>query len=110
MGSSPWARPAVTLPLKLQIKTCSLAQTFCLAALTLAALPASANSTLLETVKQNPQQARALCSELKDLNSQGLSYTSAEAVARVAARQKLSATDAEILATYVVGLYCPDVR
>jgi hypothetical protein len=106
----------VTLPLKLQIKAfrpvkaCGLAQAFRLAAATLLALPAFANSTLLESVKQNPQQARALCSELKDLNGQGLSYTSSEAIARVAAQQKLSATDAEILATYVVGLYCPDVR
>ena len=76
----------------------------------LAPLPASAQSALLESVKQNPQRARALCAELKGLNAQGLSYTSAGAVAQVAARQGLSPTDAEILSTYVVGLYCPDVR
>ncbi len=76
----------------------------------MAAMPALANSSLLESIKQNPQQAAALCSELKGFNSQGLSYTSSEAVARLAARQKLSPTDAEILATYVVGLHCPDVR
>lgn len=81
-----------------------------LLSLSIAAMPAMANSSLLESVKQNPQQARALCNELKGFNSQGLSYTSSEAVARLAARQKLSPTDAEILATYVVGLYCPDVR
>ena len=44
------------------------------------------------------------------LNAQGLSYTSPEAVAQIAARQGLSNTDAEILSTYVVGLHCPDVR
>jgi len=81
-----------------------------LLSLSIAGMPAMANSSLLESVKQNPQQAQALCNELKEFNSQGLSYTSSEAVARLAARQKLSPTDAEILATYVVGLHCPDVR
>jgi hypothetical protein len=72
--------------------------------------PALANSPLLESVKKNPQRAKALCAELKGLNSQGLSYTSPQAVAQIAARQGLNSTDAEILSTYVVGLYCPDVR
>ena len=71
---------------------------------------ALAQSGLLDSVKQNPQRARALCSELKALNSQGVSYTSPQALSQVAASQGLSSTDAEILATYVVGLYCPDVR
>jgi len=71
---------------------------------------ATAQSALLESVKQNPQRAKALCSELKGLNAQGLSYNSPQAVAQIAARQGLSTTDAEILSTYVVGLYCPDVR
>jgi len=75
------------------------------------ATPALANSPLLESVKNNPQRAKALCAELKALNAQGLSYTSPpQAVAQIAARQGLSNTDAEILSTYVVGLYCPDVR
>lgn len=61
-------------------------------------------------MKRNPQRAREICAELKALNAQGLSYTSAQAVAQVASRQGLNNTDAEILSTYVVGLYCPDVR
>ena len=73
-------------------------------------LPALANSPLLESVKQNPQRARAHCAELQALNAQGLSYTSPQAVAQVASRQGLSPTDAEIVSTYVVGLYCPNVR
>jgi len=76
----------------------------------IAALPAQANSPLLESVKKNPQRAQALCAELKSLNAQGISYTSPQAVAQIAARQGLSNTDAEIVSTYVVGLYCPDVR
>ena len=77
---------------------------------TLTPPPASAQSTLLDSVKQNPQRAKSLCGELKGLNAQGLSYTSPQAIAQIASRQGLSATDAEILSTYVVGLYCPDVR
>jgi len=76
----------------------------------LAAAPALANSALLNSVKQNPQKAKALCEELRSLNGQGISYTAPQAVARVAASQGLSNTDAEILSTYVVGLHCPDVR
>ena len=76
----------------------------------LTAGPALANSPLLDSVKRNPQRARAICAELKELNAQGISYTSPQAVAQVGAKQGLSKTDAEILSTYVVGLYCPDVR
>lgn len=76
----------------------------------IAALPAQANSPLLDSVKKNPQLAQALCAELKALNAQGISYTSPQAVAQIASRQGLSNTDAEIVSTYVVGLYCPDVR
>ena len=76
----------------------------------LAADPALANSPLLDSVKRNPQRARDICAELKGLNAQGLSYTSPQAVAQVGAKQGLNNTDAEILSTYVVGLYCPDVR
>jgi hypothetical protein len=76
----------------------------------IAGLPAEANSPLLESVKKNPQRAQALCAELKALNAQGLSYASPQAVAKIASGQGLSNTDAEIVSTYVVGLYCPDVR
>ncbi|MFM8674480.1 MAG: hypothetical protein ACKOCA_05545 [Vulcanococcus sp.] len=76
----------------------------------LGAGPALANSPLLDSVKRNPQRARAICAELKDLNAKGVSYTSPQAVAQVGAQQGLNTTDAEILSTYVVGLYCPDVR
>ena len=76
----------------------------------IASPPALANSPLLESVKNNPQRAKALCTELKALNAQGISYTSPQAVAQIAAREGLNTTDSEIVSTYVVGLYCPDVR
>jgi len=80
-------------------------------ALALAPLaPAAAASALLESVKQNPQLARQLCADFKQLNAEGRSATSPESLARVASSQGLSTMDAEVLTTYVIGLYCPDVR
>ena len=84
-----------------------------LAATTLTLVPvaqALADSALLESVKQNPQTAKALCAELQALNARGLSYNSPEATVQIAKQQGLNSTDAEILSTYVVGLYCPTVR
>lgn len=76
----------------------------------LGAAPCQAGSPLLESIKQNPQQARNLCTALRQLNSQGQTALSAAGIALVASRQGLSPMDAEIVTTYVVGLYCPDVR
>ena len=76
----------------------------------LLASPAGAASALLETVKQNPALAKSLCAQFKQLNAAGRSATSAESIAVVASSQGLSQMDAEVLATYVIGLHCPDVR
>lgn len=73
-------------------------------------LPVMAQSQLLESVKQNPARAQALCSQLRRFNAQGLSATSPQAVAQIASQENLSPMDAEVLTTYVVGLHCPDVR
>ena len=80
------------------------------ATLLLAAGPSLAQSALLDSVKNNPAKAKALCTQLKALNGQGIASTSPQAVAMVAREQNLSPMDAEVLTTYVVGLYCPDVR
>jgi hypothetical protein len=72
--------------------------------------PLWAASPLLESVKQNPELAKRLCGDLRQLNARGVTSTSPEAIAMVARSQGLSSTDAEILTTYVVGLHCPDVR
>ncbi len=80
-------------------------------ALLLAALPAwGQQSALLESVRQNPQRGKALCQQLRQLNAQGVSFTSAQVTTIVAREQNLSPTDSEVLLTYVVGFYCPDVR
>lgn len=82
-------------------------------ALGLAAMPAAPGwsaSPLLESVKQNPALARNLCARFKGLNAQGISATSRSSIDVVAKEQGLSQVDAEVLATYVIGLHCPDVR
>ena len=74
------------------------------------ASPLRAASALLESVKQNPALAKSLCAQFKQLNASGQSATSPESIAMVASSQGLSQVDAEVLATYVIGLHCPDVR
>jgi hypothetical protein len=72
--------------------------------------PALSQSQLLESVKQNPARAKALCSQLQSFNAQGLSATSPSAVGQIARQENLSPMDSEVLITYVIGLYCSDVR
>jgi hypothetical protein len=77
----------------------------------LAASPvAGAESKLLETVKRNPAEARALCKKFQKMNSSGKSAYSKKSTKRLATSRNLSMIDAEVFVTYVVGMYCPDVR
>lgn len=69
-----------------------------------------AQSNLLESVRRDPARAKRLCRELRQLNQQGISYTSQQALRQIASQENLSLMDAEVLTTYVVGLHCPDVR
>ena len=68
-----------------------------------------AQSPLLESVKQNPDEAKELCTQFRALNSQGISAGSKESIEKFANQKNLSQTDAEILSIYVIGLNCPDV-
>jgi heme exporter protein D len=72
--------------------------------------PVLAQSNLLESVRRDPARAKRLCRELRQLNQQGISYTSKQALRQIASQENLSLMDAEVLTTYVVGLHCPDVR
>lgn len=67
-------------------------------------------SPLLESVKQNKQLASQLCGEFRKLNAGGQRAHEPAIIRTTAASQGLSTIDAEILTTYVVGMYCPDVR
>ncbi|WP_233129942.1 DUF732 domain-containing protein [Synechococcus sp. 1G10] len=104
---SLFSKPRKRLPVLSQLALAALAG---LIAAGLQLTPLQAASQLLESVKQNPQLAKRICGDLRQLNSRGVSSNSPEAVAMVAQSQGLSSTDAEILTTYVVGLHCPDVR
>ena len=71
---------------------------------------ARAASALLEQVRNNPALARSYCARFSQLNAEGVSATSKRSIEEVAAKQGLSPVDAEVLITYVIGLYCPDAR
>lgn len=66
-------------------------------------------SGLLNAVKRNPDMAEALCQEFHTINAGGDSVYSATGLGQVATSQGITTSDAEILVTYVVGLYCPAV-
>ncbi len=82
----------------------------CAVCLGAAAMPtARAQSALLESVKQNPALAQSLCQQFRQLNAQGVSATSKASIASLASSRGLSPMDAEVLATYVIGLHCSTV-
>lgn len=82
----------------------------CLAVVVQAEGGANAGSPLLERVKANPALARRMCARFRQLNAQGISATSPRSIAIVAQEHGLSAIDAEVLTTYVMGMHCSDVR
>ena len=70
----------------------------------------AADSDLLNSVKRNPEKAKAMCSSFRQMNANGKSAYSKKSINKVAQGQNLTFQDAEILVTYVVGMHCPDVR
>ena len=71
---------------------------------------AAADSDLLNGVKSNPQEAKAMCKSFRDQNERGTSAYDLVNTHEVAKSRKISKPDAEVLITYVVGIHCPDVR
>ena len=70
----------------------------------------AADSDLLNSVKRNPEKAKAMCRSFRQMNANGKSAYSKKSINKVAQDQNLTFQDAEILVTYVVGMHCPDVR
>ena len=70
---------------------------------------AYAQSTLLESVKRNPNEALEQCKKFKYLNSQNLSASSKNSINKISQQRNISSIDAEILSMYIRGLYCPEV-
>jgi len=69
---------------------------------------AIAQSRLLEDVKRNPDEAKSICQNFRELNKKNISAGSPKSIQRISNQKKISEVDAEILSMYVRGLYCPD--
>tara|TARA_B100000579_G_C22406454_1_gene654299 strand:- start:260 stop:529 length:270 start_codon:yes stop_codon:yes gene_type:complete len=69
---------------------------------------AIAQSKLLEEVKRNPDEAKSICQDFKELNKKNISAGSQKSIQKISNKKNLSEVDAEILSMYVRGLYCPE--
>ena len=71
--------------------------------------PVFSQSTLLESVKKNPDEAVNMCNKFREFNSKGISANSDKAIEYVSKKNKLNLVNAEIYSIYVIGLHCPDI-
>ena len=69
---------------------------------------AMGQSRLLEDVKRNPDEAKSICQNFKELNKNNISAGSPLSIQRISTQKNISKVDAEILSMYVRGLYCPE--
>ena len=69
---------------------------------------AMAQSTLLEDVKRNPEEAKSICENFRELNKKNISAASQESIQKISTQKNVSEVDAEILSMYIRGLYCPE--
>ena len=69
---------------------------------------AMAQSRLLEGVKRNPDEAKAICKSFRELNKENISAGSQKSIQKISIQKNISEVDAEILSMYVRGLYCPE--
>ena len=71
--------------------------------------PVFSQSTLLESVKKNPEEAINMCNKFKEFNSKGISANSDKVIEYVSKKNNLTPVNAEIFSIYVIGLHCPDI-
>ena len=69
---------------------------------------AIAQSRLLEDVKRNPDEAKSICQNFRELNKKNISASSPQSIKKISTQKNISDVDAEILSMYVRGLYCPE--
>ena len=69
---------------------------------------AIAQSRLLESVKRNPDEAKSICKNFRELNKKKISAGSKKSIQKISTQKNISQVDAEILSMYVRGLYCPE--
>ena len=67
-----------------------------------------AQSKLLEEVKRNPDEAKSICQNLRELNKKNISAGSSLSIQKISTEKNISEVDAEILSMYVRGFYCPE--
>ena len=67
-----------------------------------------AQSRLLEEVKRNPDEAKTICQNFKELNKKNISAGSQESIQKISKQKNISEIDAEVLSMYIRGLYCPE--
>ena len=67
-----------------------------------------AQSRLLEGVKRNPNEAKSICRNFRDLNKENISAGSPQSIQKISIQKNISEVEAEILSMYVRGLYCPE--
>ena len=67
-----------------------------------------AQSKLLESVKRNPDEAKSICQSFRELNKKNISASSQKSIQKISTQKNLNKVDAEVLAMYVRGLYCPE--
>ncbi len=67
-----------------------------------------AQSRLLEDVKKNPDEAKSICQNFKELNKKNISAGSLKSIMKISNQKNISKVDAEILSMYIRGLYCPE--
>ena len=67
-------------------------------------------SKLLENVKANPEEAKALCKKFEAYNTKGVKTSSEEVIEEISRNKNLTPTNAEILSIYVIAMYCPQIK
>ena len=68
------------------------------------------NNPLLMDIIRRPEKVKALCRSFREWNKKGKSVFSKEYIQQVASYEKISFQEAEILITFIIGMYCNDVR
>ena len=69
---------------------------------------AISQSRLLEDVKRNPDEAKSICQNFRELNKKNISAASQKSIQKISTQKNVSEVDAEILSMYIRGLYCPE--
>ena len=69
---------------------------------------AMAQSTLLENVKKNPDEAKSICQSFRELNKNNISASAPKSIKKISTQKNISEVDAEILSMYIRGIYCPE--